>query len=224
MKSILLLEDDANLNRGIALTLQKEGYRVFSAYSVKEAEEIFEKETLAMVISDITLPDGDGLSFGKKVRERSRVCLVYLTALDQEFDIVNGYATGADDYITKPFSLMVLTSKINAIMRRLSGIQSEVFIAGDIEVHSKEGQVFQGGEQVILSKTEWKLLLCFLENAGQILSKEQILQYVWGNDGQFVEDNIVTVNISRLKKKLRTEHISNVRGLGYLWDGQVIRN
>ena len=120
MKSILLLEDDENLNRGISLKLSKEGYRVFSACTIVEAKSIFSKENIDLVISDITLPDGNGLDFGKAVRERSNAVLIYLTAMDQEIDIVNGYDTGADDYITKPFSVNILTSKANAFMRRLS--------------------------------------------------------------------------------------------------------
>lgn len=119
LKSILLLEDDENLNRGICLKLSKEGYRVFSAYTKSEAQAVFDKERIDLVISDITLPDGNGLDFGKVVREKSNAILIYLTAMDQEIDIVNGYDTGADDYITKPFSVNILTSKVNAFMRRV---------------------------------------------------------------------------------------------------------
>lgn len=223
MKKILLLEDDINLNRGITVILQKEGYQVYSTFSIDEAKNTFQSESIDMIISDITLPDGNGLDFGKFVRQQSDVCLIYLTALDQEIDIVNGYDMGADDYVTKPFSLMVLTSKVNALMRRISGKEQEVFVSDDIEVHIKKGQVIKGGEQISLSKTEIQLLIYLFENAGQILSKEMILEKVWGIDGQFVDDNTVTVNISRLKSKLGTDYISNVRGLGYLWTEQVVK-
>lgn len=221
MKKILLLEDDENLNRGISLKLCKEGYQVFSAYTMQEAQVIFEKEVIDLVISDITLPDGNGLAFGKAVREKSNVLLIYLTAMDQEIDIVNGYDTGADDYITKPFSVNILTSKVNAFMRRLNKKEEEILVAGEIEVFVKEMQVKKAGTLISLSKTELQLLSYFLENAGHILSKESILDKVWGIDGQFVDDNTVTVNISRLKNKLGTECIANVRGLGYLWTGKV---
>ena len=133
MKSILLLEDDENLNKGIGLKLEKEGYKVFSAYTVREATAIFEREPTDLVISDITLPDGNGLDFGKYVRERSDAFLIYLTAMDQEIDIVNGYDTGADDYITKPFSVNILTSKVNAFMRRMAE-KDELLVSGDIIV------------------------------------------------------------------------------------------
>lgn len=128
MKNILLLEDDENLNRGISLKLFKEGYHVFSAYTILEAKSIFDKEDIALVISDISLPDGSGLDFGKVIREKSNAVLIYLTAMEQEIDIVNGYDTGADDYITKPFSVNILTSKVNAFMRRLGNQEEGVYI------------------------------------------------------------------------------------------------
>lgn len=221
MKKILLLEDDENLNRGISLKLSKEGYQVLSAHTIHEARLIFESEQIDLVISDIMLPDGSGLDFGKAVRERSNVFLIYLTAMDQEIDIVNGYDTGADDYITKPFSVNILTSKVNAFMRRVNEKDEGVLVSGDIEVSVKEMQVKKAGMLISLSKTELQLLIYLLENAGRILSKDNILDKIWGVDGQFVDDNTVTVNISRLKNKLGTECIANVRGLGYLWTGKV---
>lgn len=223
MKSILILEDDNNLNRGVSLLLKREGYHVCSAYTVEEATNYFEKEIFQLVICDITLPDGSGLDFGKLVRSRSGAYIIYLTALDQEIDFINGYASGADDYITKPFSLMVLASKINALMRRLEEKEEVAYISEDIEVKLKEMQVYKQGKMICLSKTELQLLIYFLENAGIVLSKENILENVWGVEGQFVDDNTVTVNISRLKTKLGTDSIANVRGLGYIWNGQVVR-
>lgn len=221
MKQILLLEDDENLNRGISLKLGKEGYQVFSAYTIGEAEAIFGSEQIDLVISDITLPDGNGLDFGKMVREQSDALLIYLTAMDQEIDIVNGYDTGADDYITKPFSVNILTSKVNAFMRRLGNKEEGLYVSGELEVFVNQMQVKKAGELLNLSKTELQLLLFLLENAGHILSKESILEQVWGLDGQFVDDNTVTVNISRLKNKLGTDAIENVRGLGYIWTEKV---
>lgn len=143
--------------------------------------------------------------------------------MDSEIDIINGYNSGADDYVTKPFSLMVLMSKVNVLMRRMADNNQLILIADDITVNVKEAKVSKAGQEIVLSKTEIQLLIYFLENAGQILSKEMILERVWGNAGQFVDENTVTVNISRLKSKLETESISNVRGLGYLWTGQVIK-
>lgn len=223
MKTILLLEDEENLNRGISLKLSKEGYHVLSAYTLQDAKSLFNKEEIDLIISDITLPDGNGLEFGKYVRDKSEVYFIYLTAMDQEIDVVNGYDTGADDYVTKPFSVNILVSKVNAMMRRLQENDTGTLVSDEIEVSAKEMQVKKAGKMIALSKTELQLLIFFMENAGQILSKEKILERIWGLDGQFVDDNTVTVNVSRLKNKLGTEQIANVRGLGYVWTGKVSR-
>lgn len=148
-------------------------------------------------------------------------------------DIVNGYDAGADDYITKPFSLMVLISKVNALMRRIDRAQEDgkesgsILISGDIVVQCREMKVYKGGQVIALSKKEIQLLLYFLDYPKQIISKEQILEAVWDIEGQFVDDNTVPVTISRLKKKVAgddtREYIKNVRGLGYLWMTDVTR-
>ncbi len=223
MNTILLLEDDENLNRGISLKLSKEGYRVLSAYSRSDAENLWKADNIQMVICDITLPDGSGLEFGKMVRSQSEIYLIYLTALDQEIDIVNGYDTGADDYITKPFSVNILMSKVNALMRRLGKKELSVIISGEIEVYIKDMLVKKAGNMILLSKTEIQLLVYLLENAGKIISKESIMEKIWGIDGLFIDGNTVTVNISRLKNKLGADYISNVRGLGYVWTGKVTK-
>ena len=208
----MLLEDDENLNRGIALKLQKEGYQVFSAFQISEAEKLFDENRIDLVISDITLPDGNGLEFCRKIRNKSKVFVLFLTAMDSEIDMVNGYDAGADDYITKPFSLMVLVSKVQAF---------------NIEVNYGEMRALKrnadGVTPLTLSKKELQIMIYFMENARQILSKEQILEYVWDVDGQFVDDNTVPVNISRLKGKIGNDYIQNVRGMGYIWTEESVQ-
>lgn len=227
MAKILLLEDDESLNRGISLKLSKEGYEVLSATGVSEAKKLFDQTQVGLVISDITMEDGDGLTFCRELRQKSDVYIIFLTALDQEVDIVNGYDAGADDYITKPFSLMVLISKVNALMRRIGQKEGngQILSSGSIRVDCREMKVYKDGQEIPLSKRELQLLLYFLENPKQIISKEQILQSVWDVDGQFVDDNTVPVTISRLKKKVAgeegAEYIKNVRGIGYLWTMDV---
>lgn len=221
MKQILLLEDDEGLNRGISLKLKKEGYEVFSAFTIKEARQFLEQESIDLLISDISLPDGSGMEFCREARAKSELYIIFLSALDQEVDIVNGYDCGADDYMTKPFSLLVLISKVNAFMRRAVKQEGQILVSKDIQVHCNTMQVYEKGEPVILSKKELQLLIYLMENAGRIVTKEQILEHVWDMEGQFVEENTVTVNISRLKNKLRTNAIGNVRGLGYLWTEKV---
>lgn len=228
MAKILVLEDDESLNRGISLKLSKEGYEVLSAAGVSEAKSLYSENEVALVISDITMEDGNGLEFCRQLRKESSVYLIFLTALDQEVDIVNGYDAGADDYITKPFSLMVLISKVNAWMRRISQKEEgrQILSSGNIRMDCREMKVYKDDKEILLSKRELQLLLYFLRNPKQILSKEQILGQVWDVEGQFVDDNTVPVTIGRLKKKVsegeEPEYIKNVRGMGYIWMMDVV--
>lgn len=223
MAHILILEDDASLNRGISLTLSREGYTVDAAGSIAEAEAFLKQGSYELVLCDITLPDGSGLEFGQKVRQTTESYLIYLTALDAETDIVTGYESGADDYITKPFSLMVLVSKVAALLRRMEETGGDRLCCGEIEFFRKEMNVKKAGQPVALSKRELQLLLYLMEHAGRVVTKENIMEHIWEQDGQFLDENTVPVNISRLKNKLGTEAIVNVRGLGYLWTGNVER-
>lgn len=148
MKNILLLEDDESLNRGISFKLKKEGYTVFSAYDIATAKELFKQKEISLIISDINLPDGTGLEFCQQVRENSDVLIIFLTALDTEVDIVNGYDVGGDDYITKPFSLMVLISKVNALMRRIKTNKAvEKLISGSIIFYPEEIKVTKDNKE-----------------------------------------------------------------------------
>ncbi|HWT27384.1 MAG TPA: response regulator transcription factor [Mobilitalea sp.] len=224
MKTILIIEDDRNLNKGICLRLEKEGYRVYKAFGVEEAASLFQRGNVDLVISDITLEDGNGMDFCREIRRKSKVYILFLTAMNQEIDIVNGYDIGADDYITKPFSLMVLTSKVNALMRRLENKEKSEIVSGDIRISLQNMKVYQSGQELSLSKKELQILLFFMENAKKIVSKEQLLEHIWDNDGQFVDENTISVNISRLRSKLKGEdYIQNVRGMGYLWIKESIK-
>lgn len=221
MKKILLLEDDVNLNQGITLCLKKEGYDVFSCTTIREAEKTFEAEEINLVVSDISLPDGSGLDFCKEVRQKSSVIVIMLTSYNQEYDVVAGYEHGADDYVTKPFSLMVLISKVNALIKRLPDNESRIFSSGDIRLNLSEMKVFVERELAQLSKTEMQMLVYFMENPKQILTQEQLLEKIWDNKGDYVDSNTVSVNISRLRQKIGKDKIKTVRGVGYLWISDV---
>ncbi|MEG2017527.1 MAG: response regulator transcription factor [Clostridium sp.] len=218
-----MLEDDESLNRGITFKLKKEGYNVIPTYSINSELKVLEENSIDLIISDVGLPDGSGFEFCEEVRSKSNVFIIFLTALDQEVDIVTGYDSGADDYITKPFSLMVLISKVNAFMRRLENVVApEIIISGDITFHTDTMKVIKECEEIILSKNELKLLRFFLNNPQQVLSKEQLLTALWDSDGQFVDENTVAVNIRRLSEKIEKtpsdpKYIRNVRGIGYIW-------
>lgn len=224
MKNILLLEDNESLSRGISFKLRKEGYNVFTSSTVKDAYDIFYSNTIDLIISDIGLLDGSGLDFCEKIRKESNVIIIFLSALDQEIDIVNGYDIGADDYITKPFSLMVLISKVNAFMRRVNENENncDSYNSGDITLNVKQFKVLKNNEELELTKIEFKILKYLMLNSRQIVTKEQLLQAVWENEGDFIENNTLAVNIRRLREKIedtpsKPKYIKNIRGIGYVW-------
>lgn len=227
MKTILLLEDDQNLNQGITFKLEKEGYHVLSAFGVTEAMNRFTANKVDLIISDIMLEDGNGLEFCTAIRKRSNVYMIFLTAMDTEIDMVRAYDIGADDYVTKPFSLMVLVSKVHACMRRLEKVHRTQISSGGIRISYEEMKAYRTvddqDEELTLSKKELQLLLYLMENAGKIVSKEQIVEHIWGTDGQFLDDNTIPVNISRLKGKMGNDLLQNVRGMGYIWTEESIR-
>ncbi|OMH21223.1 transcriptional regulator [Clostridium pasteurianum] len=222
-KNILLVEDDKSLNRGISFKLSKEGYKVFSAKTVEEAWKIFNNNNVDLILLDVGLPDGDGFDFCSEVRKKSNVLIIFLTACDQETDIVTGLDLGADDYIVKPFSLMVLMSKINALLRRNSSEEyGERLSSGDIVFSVKDMKVFKNHKELVLSKTELKLLKYLMDNAKQIITKEQLLSQLWDVEGNFVDQNTIAVNIRRLREKIedmpsQPKYIKNIRGIGYMW-------
>lgn len=225
MAEILLVEDEESVNRGIEFTLTKEGYEVETAGSIREAEELLRRRSPQLVICDVNLPDGSGLDLIREIRKTSMVHIICLTALDTEMDQVMGYEAGADDYVTKPFSLSVLVLKVNAFFKRFrrDGSDPSLIRSGDMIFHLSEMKAQKGGQEISFTKNEWKMLKLFLEHPRQILSKNQILERLFDADGDFVDENTVAVNIRRLREKIETdsshpEYIRNVRGLGYLWD------
>ncbi|MGL4911843.1 MAG: response regulator transcription factor [Romboutsia sp.] len=231
MGEILLLEDDKSLNRGISFKLKKEGYNVHIAFNIKEAEEIFKNNHIDLIISDVGLPDGNGFDFCEETRRTSNVHIIMLTALDQEVDIVTGYEVGADDYITKPFSLMVLISKINAVMKRISStsIATKNIISCDkLEFNYVDNKLSKDSEELLLSKNEGRLLRYLMENSCQTVTKEQLIEALWDIDGNFVDENTVAVNIRRLRQKVEEnpsspEYIKNIRGIGYTFEKRCIK-
>lgn len=228
MANILLVEDNKSLNRGIKFKLTKEGFNVFSAETLKEARDIFKNDSVDLIILDIDLPDGSGFDFCGEVRESSNVLILFLTACDEEVDIVTGLDMGADEYITKPFSLMILMSRINALLRRnLKPVNSECTVCCSLVFSKNEMKLCKNKENISLTKTELKLIKYFMENTQQILTKEQILEVLWDVDGDFVNENAVAVNIKRLRDKIEDnpsepKYIKTVRGAGYIWSERCV--
>lgn len=221
---ILLLEDDESLRRAVSLKLSKENYTVYEAADIKTAAAFYEKHRMPLIICDINLPDGSGLDFCLHIREKSDAFFLFLTALDAETDMIKGYEAGADDYITKPFSLAVLVSKVNAMMkRRLPEAAENVIRSGSIEFFCAENRVKKDGKYLTLTANEQKLLRYFMENPMCILSKNRLLEAIWDIDGNFVDENTLAVNIRRLREKIEDDPgkpalLKNVRGLGYIWE------
>jgi len=219
---ILIIEDDAGLNRGISFALGQDGYETLGAGTLMAGLELFEKERPDGVLLDLNLPDGDGIDCCKKIREKSDVPILMLTARDMELDELMGLTSGADDYITKPFSVAVLKVRLKKLLDRgqkKAGAQTEpVLVSGDIRLDPSSLRAVRGEKELELSMTEFRLLLYFLENKNQVLLKEQILGHIWDTDGNFVEENTLSVNISRLRRKLGDNRIRTIPGMGYLWE------
>ena len=215
---IFLLEDDSSLQRGLELKLSKEGHCVICAQSLAAARQKIQKN-FDMAILDLNLPDGSGMDICQELRKKPPVPhILILTSNDAETDIVMGYELGADDYMTKPFSLSVLMSKVNAVQRRMEELappQPKPFVFDP----SKQTAEIRG-QAVPLTRNEWRLLYALWQNVGQTLTKEQLLESLWDIDGEFVDENTLAVNIRRLREKIEEnpsnpEIIKNVRGIGY---------
>lgn len=228
-QSILLLEDEESVNRGITFTLEKEGFVVYSCADIREAEAVLFKKRPQMLICDINLPDGNGLDFIKKVRKQGNPYIICLTALDSEIDYVMGYGAGADDYVAKPFSLSVLSLKVQAYFGRREDAQGEELVSGSLRVNKRELRAWMGTEEISLTKNEWKMLLLFLEHPNQIMTKNQLLEQLFDAEGDFVDENTIAVNIRRLREKIgedaaKPEYIKNIRGIGYVWIRECRKN
>ena len=214
MMTILIVEDDKPLNDGIALSLNEA--KTLQAYNLKEARALL-NETVDLVILDINLPDGSGLDFCREIRAFSSLPVIFLTANDMELDIVAGLASGADDYVTKPFSLAVLRARIDAVMRRHLPV-SDVYEQGDF-FFDFSNMIFKAGEIAVnLSKTEQKLLKLLVSNKGITLSRDNLIDRIWSDGAEFVEENALSVTIGRLRQKLSGAPIKTVYGIGYVWE------
>ena len=224
-KTILILEDDENLNRGIAFTFEKDGYQAVSANSIKEGKQLMEQLKADLIILDLKLPDGNGMDFCKEIRAYSNVPIIMLTVCDLETDEVSGLLAGADDYITKPFSLSILRARVEALLRRTESENPHIVRSGQYRLDTETCKFFRGEEEIPISGTEFKLLVYLMTNAGQVLSKEQILAALWDNSGNFVNENTLPVNISRLRAKMEddpknSQTIKTIHGIGYIWNGE----
>lgn len=223
---IFLLEDDDAIAHGLCYSLQNEGYNVTLAKSVSEATDIVEKNDFALYILDLTLPDGSGYDVCKKIKSIGDRPVIFLTAYDDEVNVVMGFDLGADDYITKPFRLKELLVRIKSVLRRYNRTGGDATVKiKNITINTNEAKVYKNGEEIVLTAMEYRLLLILLNNRGKVLSRSQLLENIWDVEGDFVEDNTLTVYIKRLRDKIEedaasSQIIKTVRGLGYMIDNE----
>ena len=220
---ILILEDDEDLSEGICLSLQSPELTFVRCKTVAQAKQLLKERKYDLLILDINLPDGSGLDFCREIRKTSRVPIALLTAKDMELDIVSGLESGADDYITKPFSLMVLRARIRALLRRNVPEQRSEYRKGCFQFLFDRMEFYKNGQAVDLSKTERRILHLLVFHEGQIITRERLMDWVWPDGAEYVEDNALSVGIRRLRDKLedtpsRPEYIRTVYGKGYVWE------
>lgn len=219
---IFLLEDDEAIGIGLTYSLENEGYRVTLAKSVKEAEKIIDEKEFSLYILDLTLPDGSGYDVCKRIKAKGDLPVIFLTAYDDEVNVIMGFELGADDYISKPFRVKELMLRIKSVMRRYSNETSDGIIKiNNLKINTNEAKVYKNNEEIILTAMEYRLLLILLSNRGKVLSRTALLENIWDVAGDFVEDNTLTVYIKRLRDKIeedpaKPEFIKTVRGLGYV--------
>lgn len=222
MQNILIIEDDPDLNKTIGYALEKAGYGVFRADSIRKAETIFVREKICLVLLDVNLPDGEGYTFCRWAKAQREVPVIYLTARDLEEDALEGYESGAEDYVTKPFSMKILLKKLDVVLKRLTPAGSQVFRDDHLRMDLEQARLYVDGRECSVTPTEVRMLRLFLSNRGQLLTYEVMLDRLWDSGGQFVDKHALAVNVNRLRQKLEdAEHkyISNVYGVGYQWIG-----
>lgn len=221
---ILVVEDDKTIALGLEYSLTQEGFTVDVRYDATSAEQAIAADHYDLILLDVSLPDGTGFDLCREIRSRSATPIIFLTARDDEVNIVMGLDMGADDYVTKPFRVRELISRIKSVLRRYqlstgSAVNRTVRI-GDVLIHTDQARVTKQGQDVPLTTMEYKLLLALASRQGQVLTRTQILENIWDTDSEFVSDNTLTVTIKRLREKIEDDPgqpklIYTVRGIGY---------
>lgn len=225
MYRIFLVEDDLSLINGLSYAIRKQGYELTNARTRQEADKLWIEGDYDLVILDVSLPDGSGFDVCRKIRETSKIPIIFLTAVDEETDIIMGLDMGGDDYMTKPFKLAVLMSRINALLRRSNNFtQSDAILSSNhIKISLLKGEAYKDEKQIDVTASEYKLLCLFMKNPDMVLSSEQILSRLWDCNENYVDTNTLTVYIRRLRTKIEDDpanpkKIITVRRMGYKWN------
>ncbi|MFK3960856.1 response regulator transcription factor [Pseudalkalibacillus hwajinpoensis] len=223
---LLMVEDDKTIAMGLEYSLQNDGYETIVCYNAESAREVLMKQLheIDLCLFDLSLPDGSGYDLCEFVKKQSDKPVIFLTAFDDEVNVVMGLDMGADDYITKPFRIRELLSRIKSVLRRYNKQpqpqSTSIIMIEDIRINTLEGKVYKKGEEVLLTALEYRLFLIFANHVGQVLTRNQLLERIWDVAGDFVNDNTLTVYIKRLREKLEDNAqspkiIKTVRGFGY---------
>ncbi len=223
MKKILLVEDDKTIVLGLRYSLEQEGFAVEVGYDAETAGTLAQAGAYDLALLDLSLPDGSGYDICRLIKEKGDTPVIFLTACDDEVNVVMGLDMGADDYITKPFRIRELVSRIRTVLRRYGwtseGGQNEIKL-GPIAINPAQAKVYRNGAEIMLTALEYRLLLSLINNEGQVLTRNQLLEGIWDIGGEFVNDNTLTVYIKRLREKVEDDPqnptlIQTVRGMGY---------
>lgn len=220
MKKLLIIEDDKDLREGLHFSFESDGYAVTDAGTKRNGLHKIKTESFDLVLLDCNLPDGTGFELCREVRQFSPLPIIMLTARDTEMDEIKALELGVNDYLSKPFSLGVLKARMKRILNERS--ESAVVNSGTVSIDKNTCKVYKNDIEIPLSRQEYRLLLYLIENKNHVLSKEQILNQIWDSDGRYVDNNTVSVNISRLRTKLEDDasnptYIKTIHGIGYIW-------
>ena len=223
---IMVVEDDLALSAGLCFEMDMNGYLTVAAYNIKKARQLAEEDNFDLVILDVNLPDGNGFDFCRELKERdSGLPVIFLTANDLEDDVVTGFDLGADDYVTKPFSMKILLKRVEAALSPVKGREEsskDQWEDGFLRLDFAALTACRGGEQISITPNEYKMLRVLTENEERVLTRQTLLDRLWDNEGNFIDDHTLTVTMNRLRAKIEDEehtYIKTVRGMGYIWTG-----
>ena len=226
MINVLMIEDDSTIAFGVKYALEQEGFNIDICKDLESGRQNINNKEYNIILLDVMLPDGNGYEFCKEIRQILDTLIIFLTACDEEVNIVTGLDIGGDDYVTKPFRVRELISRMNAVLRRKgnNNENKKVVKFGDLSINTLEARVYKKGEEIFLTSVEYKLLLILIQNKNVVLSRTKILEKLWDVTYDFVNDNTLTVYIKRLREKIEDDstnpkYILTVRGVGYKWDG-----
>ncbi|WP_333860253.1 response regulator transcription factor [Clostridium sp.] len=224
MKKILIVEDNTVLSTGLKFDLEREGYETYAVYNSRQAKEIMKAIDFDLIVLDINLPDGSGFELCKWIKKLKDMPLIFLTACDMEKDAIKGFELGADDYITKPFNMEIFRRRIAAVLKRCErGGTENIYNDGYLMVDFDKLMVIRENKTFTLTSSEYKLLKIFAANGGKVLTRQVLLQKLWDNDGNFVDEHALTVNVNRIRNKIESKahkYIKTVYGMGYMWVGE----